>query len=75
MNLTFEFIDALNNDRPASIFMSAENVIYAETRKIYENTLIEYYDMVFNFKESSSINLSRLMKNLMRIRCHLKRSK
>lgn len=45
MNLTFEFIDALNNDRPAGIFMSAENVIYAETRKIYENTLIEYYDM------------------------------
>jgi len=45
MNLTFEFIEALNNDRAASIFMSAENVIYAETRKIYENTLIEYYDM------------------------------
>ncbi len=54
MNLTFEFIDALNNDRPAGIFMSAENVIYAETRKIYENTLIEYYDMVIVYIRSDN---------------------
>ena len=46
MNLAFEFTDALNNDRPVAIFQSVENVIYSETRKMYENTLIEYYGMV-----------------------------
>lgn len=46
MNLAFEFTDALNNDRPAAIFQSVENVIYSETRKMYENTLIEYYGVV-----------------------------
>ena len=49
MNLTFEFIEALNNDKPASIFISTENVISSETRKMYENTLVEYYDAVEAF--------------------------
>jgi len=50
INLTFEFIDDLNNDRPAGIFRSTENVIFAETRKTYENSLIEYYDLVIIYR-------------------------
>ena len=49
MNLTFEFVETLNNDKPASIFISTENVISSETRKMYENTLVEYYDAVGTF--------------------------
>ena len=46
LNLLFEYLEALNNENAPNVHSTIERVIHAETRRICDNVLYEYYDQV-----------------------------
>ena len=50
LNLTFEYLEAINNDCAPQIYSTVERVIYAETRKICDDLIIEYHERVVEEK-------------------------
>jgi len=46
LNLLFEYLEALNNESAPNVHSTIERIISAETRKICDNVLYEYYDQM-----------------------------
>jgi len=46
LNLAFEYCDALNNDIAPQVYSTVERVLFAETRKICDDLIMEFYDAV-----------------------------
>lgn len=49
LNMTFEYLDALNNENAPNIYTSLERIIHAETRKVCEEVLNQFYDKVKSY--------------------------
>lgn len=48
LNLTFEYIEALNDENAPNIYSSLERIVHAETRKACDEVLNDFYDQVYN---------------------------
>lgn len=70
LNLTFEYLDAFNNETAPQIYSTVERVIYAETRKICDEILTEYHDKV----KKLYLLTSSLMKFSKSRTCRLKKN-
>jgi len=46
LNLLFEYLEALNNESAPNVHSTIERIIHAETRRICDNVLYEYYDQM-----------------------------
>jgi hypothetical protein len=49
LNMTFEYVEALNNESAPNIYTSLERIIHAETRKVCEEVLTQFYDKVKSY--------------------------
>jgi len=48
LNITLEYIEALNNESAPNIHSTLERIIHTETRKICDDVLVEFHDHVFS---------------------------
>jgi hypothetical protein len=50
LNMTFEYVEALNNESAPNIYSSLERIIHTETRKVCEDVLDDFYKKVSTYR-------------------------